>query len=436
MTLGRDVAGRVASAIGRDRLIEEPDLGLGGLPVGAVAAPESRTELAELLRMAWSERWAVIPIGLGTWLDAGNPVERADLVISLRRLDRVLECEPADLVASVQAGMRLDRLADLLSDHRVRWPLDPPGGGTVGATIATASAGPLATGYGTPRDLVLGLEVLRADGVLLRTGGRVVKNVTGYNLVRLFTGSWGTLGVIVAAHLRLHPRPLGDETRVFFAEDPGPLIELVSTLGDGRALLPVAAELIAPAAGGALGIEASEWQAAIRWSGHPEAVEAAISLAEEWASQRGIRAEPRSGIWEKLTDLEAATRAVLTARVSVPIQATQAIIGLTRSFAGGQTPALVAAPLLGRVRILVSRRLYDSVQGPRIWALRLDDLRRTAAEWGGNARLERAPDDLKTRVNAWGDTGPTAELHTRLKDRFDAKGILNPGRFVRKGGSG
>lgn len=429
VTADRNVADRVAGLLGPDRLGAPGAFAPDGEPAEVVVEPRSEDELARVLALACEEGWSVVPAGTGGWLAAGNRLRGADLVLSTRRLDAIVDVEPADLVATVQAGVTLSMLDARLRESGVWWPVQPPGEGTVGATIATGVAGPLQTGFGLPRDLVLGLTVVRADGVRVQAGGRVVKNVAGYNMVRLFTGSWGTLGVITAAHLRLYPLPAADRTRVYVADGPAPLMELIGALGSGAALPPAALELLSPSAAGALGLASNEWGAAVRWLGHEAAVAAAVEAAEDAAFNQGLRVETPSALWDRIAGIEDRIRPVLVVRVSVPIQATQAIIGLCRSFAGGQTPALIAAPLTGRIWVFISRALYESVHGDRIWTLRLDDLRRTAAEWGGSARIERAPPEIRESTDAWGDPA-AARLHESLKREFDPKRILNPGRFI------
>ncbi len=180
---------------------------VGGVRPAAVAWPASTGEVAALLRAAAGLGLAVVARGTSTRLHWGNPPERCDLVIDTTGMDEVIEHAAGDLVATVQAGVRLDRLAAVLAAAGQRLALDPPGGGTVGGVLATGAAGPLRLRYGTPRDLLIGITVVRADGTVAKSGGKVVKNVAGYDLGKLFAGSRGTLGLITQATFRLHPIP-------------------------------------------------------------------------------------------------------------------------------------------------------------------------------------------------------------------------------------
>jgi len=211
-----------------------PDDAVAGVQPRMVATPGSTEEASALLRAAAGLRLAVVPRGTGTRLHWGNPPERCDLVIDTTLLDQVIEHAAGDLVATVQAGLRLDRLAELLGSAGQRLALDPPalnrqppgrqapgrrapgppapswpasGRGTVGGVLATGAAGPLRLRYGTGRDLLIGITVVRADGVVAKSGGKVVKNVAGYDLGKLYAGSAGTLGLITQATFRLHPLP-------------------------------------------------------------------------------------------------------------------------------------------------------------------------------------------------------------------------------------
>ena len=154
---------------------------------------------------------AVVPRGSGSRLDWGAPPASCDLIVDTRRLDQVLEHAAGDLVVRVQAGVRLDDLAKVLAPPASGWRSTRPparaGGGTVGGLIATGAAGPLRYRYGAPRDLLIGITVVRADGTVAKAGGKVVKNVAGYDIGKLFAGSYGTLGLITEATFRLHPLP-------------------------------------------------------------------------------------------------------------------------------------------------------------------------------------------------------------------------------------
>jgi len=180
---------------------------VSGVIPSFAAAPSSTAEVSALLREAAAAGLAVVPRGAGTGLAWGAPPSRCDLIVDLRSMDQVVEHEAGDLVARVQAGATIGQLAVAFGSAGQQLALDVPAEATVGGVVATGTAGPRRFRYGAPRDLLIGITVVRADGVVAHAGGKVVKNVAGYDLGKLFAGSQGTLGVITEAAFRLHPLP-------------------------------------------------------------------------------------------------------------------------------------------------------------------------------------------------------------------------------------
>jgi glycolate oxidase FAD binding subunit len=440
-----DIGSAIASELGSGCLLDDGGaFVIDGRPAPLVAAPRSLEQLAGLMTLASRARWAVVPAGQGTWLAGGFPLKRVDLVVSTMRLGTggggggggrgggggAIDHAPDDLLATVSAGVTLDELNARLARGGQWWPLDPPGAGTVGATIATGSAGPLAASYGTPRDLVLGLTLVRADGRIVRAGGRVVKNVAGYDMVRLYTGSWGTLGIIAEAHLRLCPLPAADETRVMTAGHPGQLAALAAELSRGARLAPAAAEIVSPAGADALGQRTGHWRMAVRWLGHEAAVADAVAEAKGAAARSGVLFDRREGVWKRASALEERLRPGLSVRVDVPPRAIEEMIPHATLLAGGEHPPLQASPLTGRMWIFVPAPLYEATKSARLWALRLAELRRAAEQCGGGARVELAPASLRGQFDPWGEVGATLSWQAGLKRRFDPDGILKTGFFV------
>ncbi|MGH7647163.1 MAG: FAD-binding oxidoreductase, partial [Gemmatimonadaceae bacterium] len=178
------------------------------MPVATAVRAHTTQDVATLVKDAAANRAPLRIVGRGHWLDAGRPVHTAT-PLALDALSGIIAYIPGDLTLTARAGTTLAEIASATAEHGQWLALDPfgPDDGTIGATVATASAGPLAHSLGTPRDAVLGLEVVTGDGTIIRTGGRVVKNVAGFDLTRLFTGSWGTLGVITEVTVRLRAKP-------------------------------------------------------------------------------------------------------------------------------------------------------------------------------------------------------------------------------------
>jgi glycolate oxidase FAD binding subunit len=225
---------------------------VGGRHARFVAAPSSASEAAALLRAAADLGLTVVPRGSGSRMHWGPPPRTCDLIVDTRRLDQVVEHAAGDLVVTAQAGVRLDDLAKTLTAAGQRLALDPAGtgqhgGGTIGGLIATGAAGPLRFRYGAPRDLLIGITVVRADGVIAKSGGKVVKNVAGYDLGKLFAGSHGTLGLITQATFRLHPKPDTSTWITVECASPEEAAEMVAVMA-GSPLAPAAIEVDWPSA--------------------------------------------------------------------------------------------------------------------------------------------------------------------------------------------
>src|ERR1041385_8945403 len=241
----------------------EPSLFADGVPR---VAPDSPDAVALLLGTAREEGWHVRIEGAATWLPADAP---ADLALTTRRLDKIPAIEPQDLSATAEAGIGCDLLRQQLADRGTWLALDPPGlaGRTLGSIVATATAGPLRQGFGPVRDHLLGVTFVTGDGRLVHSGGRVVKNVAGYDLTRVQAGAFGAFGVIVLVHLRLRALPRADITYVL----EGAREDLTQVGEDiaGAGLTPAALELVSPALA-----RRERWVLAVRLAGSPALVSA------------------------------------------------------------------------------------------------------------------------------------------------------------------
>ena len=239
--------------------------------LSAAVTPASIEELAEIVKLAAAERRTVMPAGGMTLL---NDKPTTDLVINTTELDQIIEHEPADLIAIAQAGVTLKAFNEKLSENGQWLPLDPPDDGraTVGGVVATGLGGVQQFGYGRPRGSVIGMKVVMADGSVIKAGGRVVKNVAGYDLCKLFTGSYGSLGIITELTFKLRPRPAREAT-VLAVGSTSELLSAARKILDAR-LFPVAVELVSSAFANQLGIETDPNAAAllVRFAGNEKGV--------------------------------------------------------------------------------------------------------------------------------------------------------------------
>ncbi len=403
----------------------------GRAPRWAVS-PGAVAEVSRCLALAAAHGLAVAPTGRGTRRHWGNPPRALDLVLSLDRLDRVLHHEPADLTVSVEAGIRLQALNATLRPHRQGLPLDPPraGDSTIGGLIATAASGPYRARYGTPRELLLGVSVVQADGTPVKGGGQVVKNATGYDMPKLHVGALGTLGVVVSAHLRLHPLPAAEASWLFGFPSAEGVLEAALGVMD-TPLVPSRLELVDGATLVALGYTAPPPAAlAVTIGSVAEGVRAqgerltelcrrggglALPLdeADAWWTQLGDSAAPAEGeaglglrIGVRPTDVVKALRAVEAAAAGA------ASVRATAELANGVLHVVLAGPGVADAPSLVSR------------------LRAGLAPLDGTCVVEHVAPRAKAGLDVWGDVGPVLPLMRRLKDELDPRGILNPGRYV------
>lgn len=399
-----------------------------GVVPGVIVWPGSVQEVSRILALAHDRGLAVVPRGSGSALGIGAVPRRADIVLDLTRLDRVLEYEPADVSLMVEAGMTLRALREALAPHRQQLPLDPPGWATrtVGGVLASNASGPLRTRYGTGRDLLLGVRIVLADGSVVWGGSKVVKSVTGYDVPKLMVGAYGTLGVIVEAALRLHPEPWGERSWIFEVRTPATAAALLGAMFDST-LEPTRVEVLnATASARAGGADHGAMAIAVSIAGVDEAIRAQGEvLAALAAGHGGTLRETDAVFWTRYADVPAP---VATLRVSCLAAATvETMVAIeTAARSHGLDAVVTGTPGAGALRAALDGP--DAV--PRLAPI-VTALREQLAPSGGSVVIERCPPMPDGQVDVWGPTGD-AELAVmrRLKLEFDPTGVLNPGRFV------
>jgi glycolate oxidase FAD binding subunit len=403
-----------------------PDDAVAGVTPRFVACPADVAEAAALLRAAAAEGLAAVPRGAGTRLGWGSPPTRCDLVIDTRRLNRVLEHAAGDLVVRVQAGVGMDQLAAVLAAAGQRLALDPPPangtGGTAGGVLATGVAGPLRLRYGTPRDLAIGITVIRPDGTVASSGGKVVKNVAGYDLGKLFAGSYGTLGLIVEAVFRLHPLPAATSFVTLDAADAAAAHAAIAAAA-ASPLAPSAAEIDRPA-------RQAPTRVGILLEGDADGVAersarlvkllggaAAVSPGPPGWWGRGAAAAPdgtviRIAFWaEALAGVLDAVDAAASAAGLDPVVGGSAAAGVIHVAVGEDAPADAVARFVRALRAALGAPVGG--QGPS-WA---------------SAVVLHAPAGVRAAVDLWGPV-PALGLMRAVKDQFDPEHRMAPGRFA------
>jgi len=425
---------RLRQLIGDDAVAETDfaAIRVHGRRPGAIVSPWNAEQAAAVLRTCTENHWRVEPSGGGTWLDWGRAPERVDVLLSAERLAGVQDHQPADLTVTVAAGTPLHEIAETVSADRQTLGLDPAvrPGATIGAAIAHASAGPLRLSMGTPRDQVLGLEMVTGDGRVVNVGGRVVKNVAGYDLVRLAVGSRGTLGFITRAHLRLRPEPESSVTALYVADSPDPLVELAA--GPAARVWPAALELVSPAVVSRFGRD-PRWTLAVRCRGNSRFIDEATRRLHVLSPDTHHDVLDEAGetrFWEGLANLEA--------RAAVEVRLTGLPSRLRRLIRAGHDEILhegtggdwLVAAHAGNGIVRLWRT--DPLDHGRTDALcaAIGSARSAIETDGGRVVAPRIDARDGSDFDPFGHPGPVLELMQGIKAAFDPAGVLSPGRFT------
>lgn len=416
-----------------------PEDAVAGVAPRYAASPASVAEASALLRAAAAHGLAVVPRGTGSRLAWAVPPARCDLVVDTLRMDQVLEHAAGDLVARVQAGVPLARLAEVLAGAGQQFPVDAPGpdgtpAGTAGGVLATGVAGPRRLHYGTPRDLVIGITIIRADGTVARSGGKVVKNVAGYDLGKLFAGSYGTLGLIAEAVFRLHPLPAGAAFATVECADAAGAARAVAAAAASESS-PTAVEIDRPARSGPV-------QVGVLLEGDAAALtERAGLLSRElgagvatgpeapswWAGSAAVPGGPdgggtliRIGFWAAALPgvLAAVDQAGTEAGVDPAVGGSAAAGVLYARLPAGTAAGAVAA----FVTALREKLGHGGARPPAVPAAALPPAVTSAV-------VLHAPPQVRGEADLWGPV-PALSLMRAVKDQFDPDHRMAPGRFA------
>jgi glycolate dehydrogenase FAD-binding subunit len=435
---GDAVLPELAAACPAARLAGAADAVAGVVPRYA-ASPATVAEASALLRAAAGRELSVVARGSGSRLDWGAPPRRCDLVVDTSRLDQVVEHAAGDLVARVQAGVSLRQLGELLAGSGQQLALDAAPGGngreptaTIGGTLATGMAGPRRLRYGSPRDLVIGITVVRADGTVASSGGKVVKNVAGYDLGKLFAGSYGTLGLIVEAVFRLHPLPAAASYTTVSTAGPGPARAAVAAAAASE-LAPVAVEISRAARDRPVRV-------GVLLEGDPDGVAERAAALRQLLGDGAETASGAPGWWGRIeapgghgTLVRVAFWAAALPRVLAAIDDAAAAVPVDPQVAGSAASGVLYASL-------------PASTGPAAAAAFVTGLRAALARGDGDARpasapapdsppvlasavVVHAPPPVAALVDLWGPV-PGLSLMRAVKDQFDPGHRMAPGRFA------
>ena len=432
------------------------DYAVDGQVPQAVLFPGSREEVERIVALALEQGLTILPWGGGTDMGLGAPPRRLDLVLCLARLDRIVDQDHENMTVTAEAGVCLAAIQKNLGHVGPGFflPLDPPRANkaTIGGAIAGNSSGPRRLRYGTLRDLVLGIEVIipeqAAEGLKTVAGGKTVKNVSGYDMGKLYIGSLGTLALIVEATCRILPVPEDQATVVIgfpYSEQPWALTRAVLE----SQLLPSCIEVYNPmtasmlsARGNSAAEPAMEAWAAVGLEGIREALERQCAEIEELARSQGaeqieiLRGSEEGAFWQQVGRLAlevcAKKNRSIGLKVSVPLSLTHEISAAIDEHMAHENVACYQLSHAGSGIVYAHLALDEDLYTRKEEALAemLHDVRKQAEGMDGSVVVVYAPPEFKGKVDVWGDVGGMFPIMQQLKRAFDPKAILNPGRYV------
>ena len=422
MTENRALARSITSIVGADHVSENPDLKIDGLSPRLVVRPGCAAEVSACVKVCSERRAAVVPAGRMTWLECGNPLRGVEVVLSLDRMQRIIDYSPPDLTASVEAGVTLGAFNALTKQERQWLPLDPPGFrcASLGAVVACNSSGALRLGFGTPRDYVIGLRLVHADGIESKSGGKVVKNVAGYDMNKIYAGSYGTIAILTELTFKLRPLPDRSSTMAITSRYRGALFQLAKRVLASE--LQPASVVLARRVFDSLGSSRPDDALLIRFNDS----EAAVKHQVDWVIQAidesykatVLTDNEAADVWAEVADFD---QCPIRVRLSVPLSAVPA--EFEKAFLAHLDCVATADIGTGIIRLA-----FDVDGGSAVDQIKR--LRASAAGASGTLAIEKAPADVRRTADAWGDVRSTAELMRSIKSRFDPQSLLNPGKFV------
>ena len=406
----------------------------------AVVLPTSVQEIQEVLQLAIKQNLSVMPAGAGTKLGIGNLPQKVDVVLATTRLNSVVEYEPADLTVTVEAGIRLRDLQTELAKHRQYLVLNPPYADrcTIGGIVATNASGAFRLRHGTARNQVLGLRVVRADGIVVKSGGKVVKNVAGYDLNKLYIGAFGTLGIITEVTLKLSPIPVrqamltADFQNVQEAVDTGLAIV-------GSQTLPMFVNLFVnsdPTRRGTQGAtDQNKPMLVVGFGGDPETVAWQLTQCQGIMERNDavgvtiVEDEPLHHLQETVQEFSADNGNTEIVVAKLNLKRTDLAEFASQIMEAEWTREVQMMALLGSGVLYITIPVASDPDYQSL-ADALMQLRQTAISKQGNLIIEVAPPELKRHIDVWGSVEGTLSLMKQIKAKFDPTGLLNPGRFI------
>jgi glycolate oxidase FAD binding subunit len=452
---------QLAGIVGDLHLLTDPGemlpYEIDGKKPAAVARPGSGEEIAQIVKFAAAEKLAIVVTGARTKLGMGLPPRKYDLALDMTRLNRVLAYDPGDLTLSVEAGIPLCKLQSTLAEHGQFIPLAVPflSGTTAGGTIASGVDSPLRQSYGTARDYILGLEFVTGDGIAAKSGGRVVKNVAGYDIHKLLAGSLGTLGVITKINLRTFPRPSNSRGFIASFETAESALALRHRIAQSP-LTPLTLEILSPKtselfSGDTAGrietnsfpanlLSTTLWMLAVTFAGNENVLDRYGRDLRQMAKQSGaidatvLGIEQIEGAFGRVREfmpiaLESSPATTIVKMSVLPSHMNNILVAAAKAADENGLPWAALARGVGIIYFALlpaerKERDFGNV------AQATSKLFAACANLEGNLTIPWCPAEWKSALNIWGPNRGDFELMRKLKKLFDPGDILSPGRFA------
>jgi len=392
-----------------------------------IVYPNTPKELMSVISCAYSQNWSVLPCGSGSKLGWGAIGKDVDIIVSTEHLNRVIEHAVGDLTVTVEAGVKLADLPEILLKTGQFLPIEPayPQDATLGGIVATADSGSLRHRYGGVRDLLLGISFVRSDGQIAKAGGRVVKNVAGYDLMKLFTGSYGTLGILTELTFRLYPVQKAART-VLLTGDGEAVASATKTLL-ASALTPTAVDVLSTQLVTQLGL-GQGMALMVRFQSVTASVQEQSSRLLEVGQKLGLEGTvyidgDEAPLWQSLPEKiwSSPHQPPITCKIGVlPTAAAATLTQLDTLTSMSGFGLIHAGSGLGLLRL----------DPAKVTSQTLMEMRRYCQSQSGFLTVLQAPISLRKEFDVWGYSGNALDMMRRIKQQFDPKGILSPQRFV------
>lgn len=387
-------------------------------------SPHNQESLAQTVKFAHEKHLSILPCGSGSKLSWGGLLKEAQLVISTQHLNKIIEHAIGDLTVTVEAGVKFCDLQKVLHQSNQFLPLDPahPNWATIGGIVATADSGSWRQRYGGVRDMVLGLSFVRADGQMAKAGGRVVKNVAGYDLMKLFTGSYGTLGIISQVTFRLYPVPEASGT-ILFTGEANAIATAAQTILNSS-LMPTMADVLSKGLINSLEI-GKELGLIVRFQSIPESVKEQLDKATSISQSLGLKInifarQDEINLWQRLPEiiLTPDSDSAITCKIGIMPNKAVSILEKCDRLTQNQS--------LGKINISSG---LGQLQINQAEIGQIETMRSLCQDEGGFLTILEAPIAVKQQLEPWGYTSNTLEMMRQIKEKFDPSNMFSAGRF-------